>query len=112
MENNEIKGGEKPKFQTLEVEDSKYKTLLTPKFEKRIPWQKPDERRVYSYLPGTVLKVLVKKGDKVKAGQLLMQFEAMKMVNSVKAAKSGVLKDVLIKAGDKLPKNVLMFEFE
>lgn len=104
--------GEKPKFQTLEIDDTKYKTLLTSKFEKRKPWVKPDEKKVYSVLPGTILKINVKKGDKIKEGQDLLLFEAMKMLNTMKAAYSGTIKDIYIKIGDKLPKNFLMLEYE
>ena len=112
MDDKEVKLNDKPKYQILEVEDTKYKTLLPPKFEKRKPWNKPDYKKIYSFLPGTVLKLSVKVGEKIKPGQLLMQFEAMKMVNSVKADRAGTIKNIHIKPGDKLPKNFLMFEFE
>lgn len=104
--------GEKPKFQTLVVNETKYKTLLTPKYENRKAWVKPDEKKVYSVLPGTILKINVKKGSKVNEGQDLLLFEAMKMINTMKADRSGIIKDIYIQTGDKLPKNFLMLEYE
>lgn len=107
----ESKEGEK-NFQTLVINDTKYKTLLTPGYEKRKPWVKHDEKKVYSVLPGTILKIDVKSGDQVKKGQTLFNYEAMKMLNTMKSPVSGVIKSIYIKAGDKVPKNFLMLEFE
>ena len=108
----DTKNGEKPQYKKLIIEDSVYKTLYTEKFEKKKKWEKPDERKVYSYLPGTIIKLQVKQGDKVKIGQPLMIFEAMKMMNTVKSTQDGVVKDILVKPGDKFPKNHLLMEFE
>jgi biotin carboxyl carrier protein len=103
---------EKPEFKTFVFEETSYKTLLTSKFENRVKWVKPDERKIHSYLPGTIKKIAVKKGDKVEKGQILMVFEAMKMMNTVKAGQKGVIKDVHVKIGDKFPKSQLLLEFE
>jgi biotin carboxyl carrier protein len=108
----DTKDGEKPQYKKLVIEDSVYKTLYTEKFEKRVKWEKPDERRVFSYLPGTLIKLHVKAGDKVKLGQPLLVFEAMKMLNVVKSYKDGVIKEIVVKPGDKFPKNQLLMEFE
>lgn len=108
----DTKDGEKLKYNTLNIEDSNYKTLFTEKFEKRTKWEKPDERKVFSYLPGTLIKLQVKKGDKVKIGQPLLVFEAMKMMNTVKSAQDGTIREIFISPGDKFPKNQLLLEFE
>lgn len=108
----DTKGGEKPQYKKLIIEDSVYSTLYTEKFEKKTAWEKPDERKVYSYLPGTIIKLQVKQGDKVKIGQPLMVFEAMKMMNTVKSTQDGVVKNIQVKPGDKFPKNHLLMEFE
>ena len=44
-----------------------------------------------------MLSVSVKPGDKVKAGQLLLVYEAMKMENEVEAEKDAVVKRVFVK---------------
>lgn len=50
-------------------------------------------------LPGNVLELKVKPGDSVKAGQLLVLIEAMKMENEVFAPADGVVKQILAQKG-------------
>lgn len=50
-------------------------------------------------LPGNVLSVKVNVGDSVKAGQLLVLIEAMKMENEVFAPADGVVKQILAQKG-------------
>jgi biotin carboxyl carrier protein len=108
---NENKAG-KPEFKILTIQDTDYKTTFNEKFEKRVKWEKPDLRKVWSHLPGTLIKLYVKKGDKVKMGQPLLVFEAMKMLNTVKASQDGIIGDIQVKPGDKFPKNHLLLQFE
>jgi biotin carboxyl carrier protein len=103
---------ETKEFKILDINETKYKTLLTTKFENRKAWEKPDEKKILAYLPGTAVKISVKKGDTVKAGQLLMVFEAMKMMNTVKAAADGVIKEVYAKPGENFAKNFVLLEME
>jgi biotin carboxyl carrier protein len=42
-------------------------------------------------IPGKVVKVLVKRGDGVEAGQALLVLEAMKMENELRAPRAGVV---------------------
>jgi biotin carboxyl carrier protein len=55
---------------------------------------------VRSQITGKVLKVLVKTGDAVAAGDTLVIVEAMKMENKVFAAAAGVVAAVAVKDGD------------
>ena len=103
---------EKKELKTLVINETKYTTLLTTKFENRKAWEKPDEKKIHAYLPGTAREVNIKKGDKVKAGQLLLVFEAMKMLNAVKAVKDSVIKEVHVKPGDTFAKNFILLEME
>jgi pyruvate carboxylase subunit B len=50
-------------------------------------------------LPGTVVEVFVKAGDKVEAGQVILVIEAMKMKNSIRSVYSGTISEVLVSAG-------------
>ena len=50
-------------------------------------------------LPGNVLNVKVNVGDAVKAGQLLVLIEAMKMENEVLAPADGVVKQIVANKG-------------
>ena len=53
-----------------------------------------------SPMPGKVVKILVKLGDKVEKGQGLVIVEAMKMENEIKSPIKGVVDKVNFKAGD------------
>ncbi len=61
---------------------------------------------------GRVLSVDVKPGDKVKAGQLLLVYEAMKMENEVEAEKDAVVKRVFVKPDDVVGTEAVLIEFE
>lgn len=56
-------------------------------------------KAVNAPMPGTVLKMLVKQGDKVKNGQVLLVLEAMKMENEIFAPCDGTVTAVAVKEG-------------
>ena len=53
-------------------------------------------------MPGNILKLAVNPGDKVKAGQILVILEAMKMENEIVAPKAGTVAQVVVKVGEKV----------
>jgi biotin carboxyl carrier protein len=50
-------------------------------------------------MPGKVVRLLVKAGDHVEAGQGLLVVEAMKMQNEIRSTKSGTVERLLAKEG-------------
>ena len=56
--------------------------------------------QVVAPLPGKLLSVAVKVGDKVKPGDELCVIEAMKMGNSIKAQREGIVGEVLAMPGE------------
>ena len=50
-------------------------------------------------MPGKVVRLLVKAGDAVEAGQGLLVVEAMKMQNEIRSPKSGTVERVLVAEG-------------
>jgi acetyl/propionyl-CoA carboxylase alpha subunit len=50
-------------------------------------------------MPGKVIRVLVKAGERVEAGQGLLVVEAMKMQNEIRSPKSGTVEHVLAREG-------------
>ncbi len=56
--------------------------------------------RVASPMPGNIMEVAVKVGDKVKKGENILILEAMKMENDITAEVSGKVHRVFVKAGD------------
>ncbi len=69
-------------------------------------------KELKAIIPGTILEVLVKKGDKVTHEQPVLILEAMKMNNRIQAEYEGKVKKIHVKVGDKIPKNTVMMEFE
>jgi biotin carboxyl carrier protein len=51
-------------------------------------------------MPGKIVKVLVKIGDEVAAGDGVIIVEAMKMQNEMKAPKDGTVKEIRFEAGE------------
>lgn len=51
-------------------------------------------------MPGKILSVKAKEGDSVKAGDVLLVLEAMKMENDIVAPQDGVVASINVKVGD------------
>jgi biotin carboxyl carrier protein len=54
---------------------------------------------VIAPMPGKIVRVLVKKGETVKAGQGIAVVEAMKMQNEVRSPKAGVIERLQVEEG-------------
>lgn len=65
---------------------------------------------VKSPLPGVILNVYVKEGDRVKQGDKLLTLEAMKMENNIDSDKEGVVKSVKVKQGDSVLEGDILIE--
>ena len=96
----------------LQVQGAKYKTLLTEKYKNREKWEKPDLKKILSDIPGTVIKVYVEEGQKVKEGDLMMILEAMKMKNKIHFPIDGTVKKIYVTENETVPKRHLMIELE
>ena len=64
------------------------------------PAQPSHPDAVKSPLPGTIIAITVKVGDKVKTGDKVGILESMKMENDVRTSKEGTVKQILVSAGD------------
>ena len=51
-------------------------------------------------MPGLVVSILLKEGDKVEKGQVLVILESMKMQNELKSPKAGVVGRIRVKQGE------------
>jgi biotin carboxyl carrier protein len=102
----------KVKLDTLCINGTTYKTTLTAKFINRKNWEAPNPKMIKAYIPGNILKIFVKEGQKVKQGTKLILLEAMKMKNLVESPVNGVIKSIHVKEGIMVPKNELLIEIE
>lgn len=71
-----------------------------------------DANTVVAPIPGTILKILVKPGDTVTAGQDVIILEAMKMENNLKAEKNGKIKAIKVNVGDTVMEGDVLAEIE
>ncbi len=58
--------------------------------------------QVNAPLPGIVVEILVKIGDKIEEGQKLLTLEAMKMQNEIISQSSGYIDRILVKSSDQV----------
>ena len=65
-----------------------------------------------SPMPGLLVKLAVKVGDQVKAGEELAVVEAMKMENSLRATNDGIVAKISADVGDSLMVDQAILEFE
>ena len=98
----------------VKVEDRMFKVELKSTFKQQIAVQSPqasivipratkktaEEGVVTAPMAGKIIEVKVKKGDSVKAGDVLCTLEAMKMENEVAAPRNGVVREVLVQEGN------------
>lgn len=65
-----------------------------------------------SPMPGLIIEINVKPGDKVKEGETLLILKAMKMENAITSPIDATIKSVAVKADQTVDKNQLLIEFE
>ncbi|MCU0407635.1 MAG: acetyl-CoA carboxylase biotin carboxyl carrier protein subunit [Bacteroidales bacterium] len=96
----------------LNIDTSLYKTRLSKKFSSRKSYIPADPRLILSFIPGTVLDILVSEGDGVQKGDDLMILDAMKMQNRLKSPIEGKIKRICSSRGDRVSKGTLLIEME
>ncbi|MCR2062781.1 biotin/lipoyl-containing protein [Campylobacter helveticus] len=94
---------------TVSVNGNKYHVELHAGFDKdvnvkniqKIPQNEiPNENAIEAGISGNVFKILVKENDAIKAGQVVMILEAMKMEIEVQATKDGIIEQICVQTGD------------
>ena len=71
-----------------------------------------DKKEIGASIPGTVTKILVKEGDKVKAGQSLIIIEAMKMEAQILAPEAGTIVIINVKEEQQVKNGELLIKLE
>lgn len=90
------------------VRDESVKTAVVakPKADKGNP------NHIGASMPGTVVKTIIEKGERVKKGDHLMITEAMKMETTVQAPFDGTVKEIYVSDGDAIQSGDLLLEME
>ena len=92
------------------IDQTEYTTKLSQRFKSRKPYEPPVPGRIYSFIPGTVVEVLVSEGDSISEGDDTVILEAMKMKNRLKSHLSGKVIAVNVKPGDRVTKGTVLVE--
>ena len=100
-----------PYLKTLIVDGAAYQTRYTRKFAYRKPYVAPDATKLAAYIPGVIVSVHVRRGQRVKRGDPLLVLEAMKMKNDLTAGHDAVVKVVHVEEGQMVAKGQLLIEF-
>ncbi|MEC0665794.1 pyruvate carboxylase [Priestia flexa] len=90
------------------IKDESVKTTVVSKMKADLT----NPNQIGASMPGTVIRVIVEKGDKVSKGDHLMITEAMKMETTVQAPFDGVVKNIHVGSGDAIQPGDLLVEFE
>jgi len=99
-------------YQVFVVNNAKYLTLTTTKYDRRKKYQPSDPKEVCSIIPGSVIDIYVTPGQQMKAGEVLLTLDAMKMYTKIEMPFDGVIKSIEIQKGDRIPKNTVMITLE
>ena len=79
-----------------------------PKVEKKEVVVSQGQEVIEAPMPGNIWKIVAKEGDEVKAGDILLILEAMKMENEILAPRDGIVSSInttegsAVNTGDKL----------
>ena len=95
---------EEKQYDILTTMHGSFKTTFTKKHLARKPWQPENPKHIKSNIPGTIVKV--------KAGDILLVFKAMKMNSNIRAAQDGKVKKIDVKEGDNVHSHAVMIEME
>ncbi|MDH3822062.1 MAG: DUF2118 domain-containing protein, partial [Gammaproteobacteria bacterium] len=81
---------------------------------KLMPVKAPPDtsRHVVAPMPGLLVSVAVAEGDEVKAGDELAVLEAMKMENTLRAERNGVVAKINFEAGESVEVDEVIMELE
>ena len=63
-------------------------------------------------MPAKIIKILVKKSEKVKAGDPLIIISSMKMENTICASKNGKVEKINIKEGDNIKSGTILLSIK
>ncbi len=103
---------EKKEAVKLNIDHTLYTTRLSRRYAGRKAYTPPRPGRIYSFIPGTVIEVLVRQGDLVNAGDDIVILDAMKMKNRLKSHVTGKVAAVNVKPGDRVSKGMVLVEID
>ncbi len=104
---------EKPeKLKSIVIDSTKYRTTFSSKYIQKKKYIKKDDSHITAFIPGTIFKLFVKEGQKVKKGSRLLILEAMKMKNNLFCPFNAIVKKIHVNHGQIVPKDAVLIKLE
>lgn len=102
---------------TVEIQKPDTDSPLKIKPAGKVDTIKVPERTVFATaikapLPGSITKILVKEGQQVKRGDVLLTMESMKMENNILASDDGIVNNIRVQAGQTVMQDDILIDFE
>lgn len=72
--------------------------------------QKQSEGSLVAPMPGTIIQIFVKEGQRVRKGQNIMVIEAMKMEHKIQSPRDGEVSSLFHEVGQRVDMNALLVE--
>ncbi len=69
---------------------------------------KDTDGKIFSPMPGLIVKLYKKVGEEIKQGDPIILLEAMKMENEILATKTGIIKEIKVQEGVSVEKKQLL----
>ena len=92
----------------LQNESQEFKEVESPKRPSSLT---AGSAELTAPLPGTVIEVFVKAGEHIESGQVVLVIEAMKMKNSIRSTRAGMIAEVLVGAGETVAHKQALVKF-
>lgn len=103
---------QKPLIEQKSTKENKFAESVQSNGEERLEGTaSPKDYQIKAPIPGVIIEINVEPRDLVEYGQELCVLEAMKMKNSIRAGKPGIIDNILISVGEKVSQSQVLMEY-
>ncbi len=96
----------------ISIIDKSYRAKETKGFSFKAMADPDNQKEIGASIPGTIVKILVKEGDKVKEGDSLIVIEAMKMETNIVAPIEGTVESILVTEEQQVQSGELLIKLQ